>query len=194
MANEMDEMIAAASQARSSTSVQGFRGAEALGAQPRELSDTETRSKAVVGQVTFKLMDLRVGGLGTNPADPTNSPFIIAENELYELSVTVEFNRSPLTELLMCLGTQITLDFGIEGYGSSAPEVNVQESVITQKDKYSYSIVRRAVAGQDGLTPGLYAIGAVATVGPVRNKCTTKIWGHGYIKEVVLQVYPAGQE
>lgn len=194
MANEMDAMIAAASQFRSGAAAQGFRGTEALGAQPRELTDSETRSKAVVGQVTFKLMDLRVAGLGTIPADPTNSPFIISEDEEYQLSVTVEFNRSPLTELLMCLGTQITVDFGLEGYGSNAPEVNVQESIITAKDTYSYTIVHSAVARRDGLTPGLYEIGAVVTAGPVRNKCTTKIWGHGYIKEVILQVYPAGQE
>lgn len=194
MANEMDAMIATANQFRGAPAPQGFRGTEATGAQPRELADTETRSKSVIGQVTFNLMDLRVGGLGTNPADPTNSPFIIAENERYELSVSVEFNRSPLTELLMCLGTQITVDFGIEGYGVNAPEVNVQESIVTTKDTYSYTIVHSAVARGDGLTPGLYEIGAVATVGPVRNKCTTKIWGHGYIREVVLQVYTAGQE
>ncbi len=193
MANEMDAMVAAAKQFRGS-GVQGFRGTEALGSQPRELSSTEARSQSIIGPVTFELKDLRVAGLGTNPADPANSPFIIAEDEKYELSLTVEFNKTPLTELLMCLGTEITVDFGIEGYGIKAPEVNVQTICITEKGVFSYTIVRQGVAGNDGLKPGLYEIGAVVTTGPVRNECTTKIWGHGYIKEVNLQVYPAGQE
>ena len=193
MANEMDAMVAAAKQFRGS-GAQGFRGAEALGAQPRELTSSETRSQSIVGPVTFELKDLRVAGLGTNPANPTNSPFIIAENEEYELSVTIEFNRTPLTELLMCLGTEMVVDFGLEGYGINAPEVNVRETYVTEKGVFSYSLVHTGVAGKDGLKPGLYEIGAVVTTGPVRNECTTKIWGHGYIKEVILQVYPAGQE
>ena len=193
MANEMEAMTAMANQFRGG-STQGFRGNEALGEQPREVSDTETRSRSIVGQVTFELMDLRVRGLGTKPAAPSNSPFIIAESEEYELSVNIEFNQSPLTELLMCLGTRITVNFGLEGYGTSAREVDVQESIITQKGKFNYHVTRTGVARRDGLTPGLYEIGAVTTVGPVENECTTKIWGHGYIKEVVLQVYPAGQE
>ena len=148
MANEMDAMVAAAKQFRGS-GAQGFRGTEALGAQPRELTSSETRSQSIVGPVTFELKDLRVAGLGTNPADPTNSPFIIAEDEKYELSLTVEFNQTPLTELLMCLGTEITVDFGIEGYGINAPEVNVQKVIKTVKGQYSYPIVREGVAGND---------------------------------------------
>lgn len=193
MASEMDAMVAKAEQFRDGT-VRSFQGNEALGQQPREVSDEETRSTAVVGQVTFDLKNLRVRGLGTKPAAPSNSPFIIAENEEYELTVDIEFNRSPLTELLMCLGTRMTVNFGLEGYGISAPEVDVQETLITYKGEFNYTIVHRAIAKRDGLTPGLYEIGAVATIGPVENKCTTKIWGHGYIKEVVLQVYPEGQE
>ena len=142
----------------------------------------------------FDLKNLRVRGLGNNPAQPSNSPFIIAEDERYELSVEIEFNHSPLTELLMCLGTRITVNFGLEGYGINAPEVDVQESIITNPGVFNYTVTHTAVAQADGLRPGLYEIGAVATVGPVENRCTTKIWGHGYIKEVVLQVYPAGQE
>lgn len=194
MANDMDAMAAIANQFRAGGESQGFRGGEAVGEQPREVSDTETRSRAIVGQVMFKLTDLRVRGLGTNPADPSNSPFIIAADEEYELSVNVEFNRSPLTELLMCLGTRITIDFGLEGYGRRAPEVDVQANRVTEKGKYRYSLVYRGIAGRDGLRPGLYEIGAVATVGPVENECTTKIWGHGYIKEVLLEVYPAHQD
>jgi hypothetical protein len=185
MSNEMDAMIAAA---------RNFRGTEALGAQTREVTDSETRSTAVVGQVNFELMDLRVGGLGNKPASPSNSPFIIAEDEKYKLSVEIEFNQSPLTELLMCLGTLITVNFGLEGYGIKAPEVDVQASIQTTKGQFKYVVEYEGTAQADGLLPGLYEIGAVCTVGPVKNECTTKVWGHGYIKEVVLQVYPAGQE
>ncbi len=184
MSNEMDAMTAAYQ----------FKGDEALGEQPREISTSETRSRSIVGPVTFKLENLRVRGLGTSPADPSNSPFIISEDEEYELSVDVVFNKTPLTELLMCLGTRIIIGFGLEGYGKNAPEVDVQATRVTTKDQYSYSLVYRAVARRDGLKPGLYEIGAVATVGPVENRCTTKIWGHGYIQAVLLQVYASGQE
>ncbi|PSB24194.1 hypothetical protein [Stenomitos frigidus] len=193
MANEMDTMIAAANKYRGNEAM-GFRGAEAAAQQPREVGDTETRAPFILGPVTFELHDLRVRGLGTVPAAPTNSPFIISEDEEYELSVNVEFNKTPLTELLMCLGTRIIIDYGLEGMGRKAAEVDVQATLVTQKGIFSYSLVHRGVARRDGLTPGLYEIGAVATIGPVENKCSTRIWGHGYIKEVLLEVYPSGQE
>ena len=162
--------------------------------QPDELTLSETRSKSIVGPVTFKLFNLDVKGLGINPADPANSQYIIAANEEFEVSVDIQFNQQPLTELLMCLGTRINVDFGLEGYGSSAPEINLRATLVTQPNVYTYRLVAKAVPNRVGLTPGLYEIGAVATVGPVENKCTTKIWGHGYIKEILLQVYRAGQE
>lgn len=184
MSNEMDAMAAIAQ----------FTGPNIPEGQTQEITTSETRSRTIVGPVTFSLKNLSVRGLGTKPADPSNSPFIIAEDEEYEVSVDVLFNKTPLTELLMCLGTRIVIDFGLEGYGKNAPEVDVQATRVTVKDQYSYSLVHRAVARRDGLKPGLYEIGAVATVGPVENKCTTKIWGHGYIKEVLLEVYASGQE
>ena len=162
--------------------------------QPDELTNSETRSRTIVGPVSFKLSNLNVRGLGTKPADTANSPYIIAEDEEYFVAVDVEFNRTPLSELLMCLGTRINIDFGFEGYGKNAPELDIEASIVTRKDVYKYTVLHRSVAKRDGLKPGLYEIGAVATVGPVENKCTTKIWGHGYIKEVLLEVYPAGQE
>lgn len=184
MSNEMDAMATIAQ----------FKGPNIPEGQTAEVSTSETRSRTIVGPVTFKLENLRVRGLGTKPADPSNSPFIIAEDEQYELGVDVVFNRTPLTELLMCLGTRIIIDFGLEGYGKNAPEVDVQAKLVTTKDQYTYQLIYRGVAQRDGLKPGLYEIGAVATVGPVENRCTTKIWGHGYIKEVLLEVYASGQE
>ena len=184
MSNEMDTMAAIAQ----------FKGPNIPEGQTVEVSTSETRSRTIVGPVTFKLENLSVRGLGTKPADPSNSPFIIAEDEQYELAVDVVFNRTPLTELLMCLGTRIIIDFGLEGYGKNAPEVDVQATLVTTKDQFSYQLIHRGVAQRDGLKPGLYETGAVATVGPVENRCTTKIWGHGYIKEVLLEVYASGQE
>lgn len=185
MANEMDVMARTA---------QFLPGPNLPEGQTAEVSTTETRSRTIVGPVTFKLQNLRIRGLGNLPADPTNSPFIIAEDEQYEVAVDVLFNKTPLTELLMCLGTRVTIDFGFEGYGKNASEVDVQATLVTSKDQYVYQLIHRGVAKRDGLKPGLYEIGAVATVGPVENRCTTKIWGHGYIKEILLEVYASGQE
>ncbi|NJO78883.1 MAG: hypothetical protein HC827_10415 [Cyanobacteria bacterium RM1_2_2] len=163
--------------------------------QHDEVALTETRSQTIVGPVTFRLYDLDVKGLGNNPADPANSQYIVAENEYFVASVEVEFNRTPLTELLMCLGTRIKVDFGLEGFGIRAAELNLDATKLTQANVYTYHLETTPTRPADQNMPsGLYEIGAVATVGPVENPCTTKIWGHGYIEEVLLQVYPAGQE
>ncbi|MDX2239137.1 MAG: hypothetical protein NW224_00460 [Leptolyngbyaceae cyanobacterium bins.302] len=162
--------------------------------QPDELTLSETFSRSIVGPVAFKLFNLNVRGKSTKPAAPANSQYIIGANEEYDVSVDIEFNRTPLTELLMCLGTQITVYFSFEGFGRRAVEIDLSETILTVKDKYVYRITHSGVASRDGLVPGLYSIAATAEVGPVRNACSTKIFGHGYIKEVLLQVYPAGAE
>lgn len=187
MSNAMQAMVARTS--RPQQRVIGVPG------QPDELTLTETRSQTIVGPVTFKLSNLDVRGLGSNPADPTNSQYIVAEDEYFVASVDVEFNKTPLTELLMCLGTRIRIDFGFEGYGVRAAELNLDATTVTVKGVYKYHLETAPSRPIDLKMPsGLYEIGAVATTGPVENPCTTKIWGHGYIEEVLLQVYPAGQE
>ncbi|WP_416666373.1 hypothetical protein [Egbenema bharatensis] len=187
MSNVMQEMAAKAS--RPQQRVIGVPG------QPDELTLTETRSQTIVGPVTFRLFDLDVKGLGANPAEPANSQYIIAEDEEFVVGVKVEFNKTPLTELLMCLGTRIKINFGLEGYGLKAAELDLQASIVSEKGKYIYHVKTEPTRPIDQKMPyGLYAIGAVATVGPVENPCTTKIWGHGYIERVLLQVYPAGLE
>lgn len=177
---------------------QGSRGRqEVIGVpgQPDENTLTETRSRAIVGPVTFRLYDLDVRGLGTNPADPINSQYIVAADEYFVASVKVEFNRTPLTELLMCLGTRIRIDFGLEGFGIRAVELNLDATRLTESGVYTYHVETTPTRPADlNMPSGLYEIGAVATVGPVENPCTTKIWGHGYIQEVLLQVYPASQD
>jgi hypothetical protein len=187
MSNLMQEMAARA--ARPQQRVIGVEG------QPDELTLTETRSQTIVGPVTFKLSNLDVRGLGVNPADPANSQYIIAEDEYFVISVDVEFNKTPLTELLMCLGTRINISAGLEGYGIRAAEIDLAATKLTQKGVYKYRVETEPTRPVDqGMPFGLYGIGVVATVGPVENPCTTKIWGHGYIERVLLQVYPAGQE
>jgi hypothetical protein len=190
MSNEMQAMAAQAN--RSQQRPQQVINVEG---QPNEITLSETRSQTIVGPVTFKLSNLDVKGLGNNPADPANSQYIVAEDEYFIASVDVEFNKTPLTELLMCLGTRINVDFGLEGYGVKAAELNLSATALTKKGVYKYHVEISPTRPADQKMPaGLYEIGAVATVGPVENPCTTKIWGHGYIEEVLLQVYPAGQE
>lgn len=187
MSNAMKAMAAQAS--RSQQRVINVPG------QNDEVTLSETRSQTIVGPVTFTLSNLDVRGLGNNPADPANSQYIVAEDEYFVISVDVEFNKTPLTELLMCLGTRINIDFGLEGFGIKAAELNLKATKLTEKGVYKYHLETSPTRPLDQkMSSGLYEIGAVATVGPVENHCTTKIWGHGYIEEVLLQVYPAGQE
>lgn len=192
MSNAMQAMAAQTAQNQPR---QVVTGGSASAPQADQQTHTETRSRSIIGPVTFKLSNLDVRGLGSNAADPTNSQYIVAANEYFVCSVDVEFNKSPLTELLMCLGTRIRIDFGLEGFGLRASEVNIDATQPSAKDVFKYTVETSPIRPVDlKMEPGLYEIGAVATVGPVENPCTTKIWGHGYIQEVLLQVYPAGQE
>lgn len=192
---EMQAMAAAAAQSSGQARASRVNTVIGVAGQPNELTNSETRSQSIVGPVTFTLSNLDVRGLGNIPADPANSQYIVAEDEYFVISVDVEFNKTPLTELLMCLGTRINIDFGLEGYGIKAAELNLSATYVTQKGVYKYHLESAPTrpADQNMLT-GLYEIGAVATIGPVENPCTTKIWGHGYIERVLLQVYGAGQE
>lgn len=189
------EIMSNAMQAMAKQGSRGRQEVTGVPGQPDENTLTETRSRAIVGPVTFKLYDLDVRGLGNNPADPINSQYIVAADEYFVASVKVEFNRTPLTELLMCLGTRIRIDFGLEGFGIRAVELNLDATYLTTSGVYTYLVETPPTRPVDlNMPAGLYEIGAVATIGPVENPCTTKIWGHGYIQEVLLQVYPAGQE
>ncbi|NJN86175.1 MAG: hypothetical protein HC881_07465 [Leptolyngbyaceae cyanobacterium SL_7_1] len=184
-----------AMQAMAAQAIRGQQRVIGVPGQHDEVSLTETRSQTIVGPVTFTLSNLDVRGLGMNPADPANSQYIVAGDEYFVASVDVEFNKSPLTELLMCLGTRINIDFGFEGYGIKAAELNLSATYLTTKGVYKYRLETAPTRPIDQRMPsGLYQIGAVATVGPVENPCTTKIWGHGYIEEVLLQVYPSSQD
>jgi len=162
--------------------------------QPPQFSDTETYSADILGPVWFCLSNLRVAGKNANPAAPAQSKYIIAENETYSVSVDIEFNKTPLSSLLMCLGTKIKIDFAFEGFGKNAAEVDLMAHIKTVKNVYKYTVTYTGVPSKDLLTEGLYAIAAVADIGPVENECKTPVFGHGYIAEVLLEVYPAGEE
>lgn len=166
-----------------------------IGAQsPFQHADTEMYSDDILGPVWFSLTNLRVSGTNANPAAPAQSKYIIAESETFNVSVDIEFNKTPLSSLLMCLGTRLSVDFSFEGFGKKAAEVDLTKSILTAKGVYSYTLTYTGVPMKDGLTAGLYEIAAVVDIGPVENKCQTPVFGHGYIAEVLLEVYPQGEE
>ncbi len=158
--------------------------------QRDQVSSSETYSKGILGPVYFTLSKLNVAGSSTVPADPNQSQYIVASNEEFTISVQIDFNASPLSKLLMCLGTTISVDFGFEGFGA-APEADVKASIVTVKDTLTYTISKKLTPEQAKLTPGLYEIGATITVGPGNHPCAQYVYGYGYIEEILLQVYPA---
>ncbi len=161
------------------------------GAQPSpQNTDSETYSRGVLGPVYFQLSNLNVAGTNQVPADLHQSQYIVASDEKFVVSVDIEFNSSPLSKLLMCLGTTVTVDFGFEGYGAAAKEVDLKASIVTEKDVFKYTISWEGTPEEAGLTSGLYEIGATVTVGPSNHPCAQYIYGFGYIEEILLQVYP----
>jgi len=158
-------------------------------------SETETYSKNILGPVEFTLKNLRVEGLAGDepkPPAPDQSPRIIASDEAFEASVDIEFNNTPLTQLLLCLGTRVTICFSFEGVGAKAIEVDLEESVVTQKGQRKLTLTWSGTPDEAGLTSGFYAIAAVATIGPVEHPCAPKCaYGFGYIAKALMQVYPA---
>ncbi|MEO0409028.1 MAG: hypothetical protein AAF289_16920 [Cyanobacteria bacterium P01_A01_bin.135] len=158
-------------------------------------SETETYSKNILGPVEFTLMNLRVKGLADDePKEPApeQSPRIVASDEEFEISVDVEFNNTPLTQLLLCLGTRVSICFSFEGVGAKALEVDLEESVITEKGQRQLTLTWKGTPDSAGLTAGFYAIAAVATIGPVEHPCAPKCaYGFGYIAKALMQVYPA---
>lgn len=158
---------------------------------PTESTDSEVYSRSILGPSYFTLSDLNVAGSSDAPADPANSQYIVASNEPFTVSLKIKFNDSPLTRLLLCLGVDITADFGFEGFGANASEADVKATYVSQKDVFEYTISWTGTAEEAKLKPGLYQIGATVTVGPGSNPCAQYIFGYGYIEEILLQVYQA---
>ena len=161
---------------------------------PNDITSTKTVSTNILGPVTFSLSDLDVAGSGAImppiPA-PSDSPFIVATDEMFKLSVNVEFNNSPLTKLLLCLGTQMKIRFSLEGVGQIAKEVDLDVTGVTQKGEYTYELALETTPDAAGMTAGLYAITAVASIGPSNHACANDVYGFGYIAGRLLQVYDA---
>ncbi|MBD1913774.1 hypothetical protein H6G02_16685 [Leptolyngbya sp. FACHB-16] len=165
-------------------------------AQREQVTDSELYSRNILGPVFFTLSDLRVDGTAGDPlypdfVAPKQSPHIVAEDEEVIASVKIAFNKSPLSALLMCLETKITMNFHFEGQGNIADEVDQAIAIYTQKDVFNYTVQLPGTARKWNMDPGLYVVSATAEVGPAQNKCSQFILGYGYIAEVLLQVYPS---
>lgn len=159
--------------------------------QPPQVSDTETYSRNILGPVVFELCNLRVEGQasGTQPPYPEQSQYIIASDETFKASVDIKFNNSPLTKLLMCLETELHVDFAFEGIGT-APELELKATETTTKGKFEYTLTFQGTPSSEGLKPGFYAIAAVVSVGPAtKSPCDPYVYGFGYIAKALLQVY-----
>ena len=161
---------------------------------PVQFSATETQSTNILGPVYFTLSNLEVEGLAESPEMPTQiapgqSPYIVASDEPFQLSLEIEFNSTPLTELLLCLGIRLEVHFALEGLGGRAAEVDLVASEITRAGVSSYTVVYEGTPEAAGLTPGLYKVAAVVNIGPVENPCSQAILGYGYIAKRYLQVY-----
>ncbi|MEO0488073.1 MAG: hypothetical protein AAF215_17115 [Cyanobacteria bacterium P01_A01_bin.123] len=167
------------------------------GAQADSLqSSSELYTKNILGPSWFELYDLRAEGSAGNPlppvqVGPAQSPYVIASNEEFTMSVKVRFNQSPLTALLMCLGTEVKINFHYEGFGGNAVEIDLSETITTEKDKYEYIVSITTTPDAAGLNAGLFELAATAQVGPGQNECAQHVFGYGYIQEFLLQVYQA---
>ena len=155
---------------------------------------SETYSRNIMGPVFFEMSNLRVGGSDRAPGGglevaPANSPFIVANTESFTASVHIEFNRTPLTRLLLCLGTKIKVKFPVEGLGSAATETELTAEITTEANKFDYALVYEGTPARAGLTEGFYMISAVAEIGPSNHPCAQFLFGAGYVAKVYLQVY-----
>ncbi|MGF1569521.1 MAG: hypothetical protein ACFCVD_15875 [Nodosilinea sp.] len=165
-------------------------------AQPPLLADTELKSTNILGPTFFDLCDLRIEASTAQPPEPmfiapSNSPYIVAANETFSVSVDVKFNNTPLTRLLLCLGMKVEISFAFEGIGGSAGETDASEYVVTVKDDFEYTITWTGTADSLSLNKGLYGVAAVASISPYDHPCSQDVMGYGYIAARLLQVYPA---
>ncbi|MDJ0704623.1 MAG: hypothetical protein QNJ46_15170 [Leptolyngbyaceae cyanobacterium MO_188.B28] len=160
--------------------------------QPQYTS-TETYSKQVLGQSSFELCGLSVTGTKGNPPPPWKvapyqSPYIIDTNEEMWVGLHMYFDQSPLTKLLMCLGTPIHVCFSFEGFGKKTAEVDLPVKIITEENRFNYWIGTKIQPQELDLTPGFYQVAATVEVGPLTHKCGKYVFGYGYIGEVRVQI------
>jgi hypothetical protein len=163
-------------------------------AQPEQVGTTETYSDNILGPVGFTLSNLRIAAKNKKPAYAVQTPYIIGSEEQFSVSVDIEFNKTPLSVLLMCLKTRLVIDFAFEGYGKNAVETDVKATGFTQKGEFKYTLTYTTNAVSAKLTAGLYSIAAIATIGPVENECSACVFGHGYLDRLLVEVYPSNEE
>lgn len=164
--------------------------------QTPEVGVSETYSKIILGPTFFEMYDLRVEGQAGLPNPPVSvqpgqSSSIVASNEDFVASIKIKFNNSPLTRLLLCLNIQIKVCFSFEGFGKKASEQDLDVTIETQKDQFEYLITYTGTPESAGLTPGFYAISAIAEIGPGNHPCAQYVFGFGYVAKALLQVYQA---
>lgn len=160
-----------------------------LAPQEIETSASETYTESVLGPVYFTLDNLLVTGKNKKPASLHQSQFIIGSGEEFDISVDMEFNQSPLSTLLMCLGTMVKVTFSFEGFGKKTGEEDLEVMIKTIKGQYKYTATYTGTPKAAKLTPGFYEASAVVQVGPVAHECSEEILGYGYIAEERFQVY-----
>ncbi|MBT9312973.1 hypothetical protein [Leptothoe kymatousa] len=161
-----------------------------------EYTATETYSRNILGPVEFELYDLQVAASVASPTlpgqvSPANKAQIVEDGEVFKLKTKIRFNNTPLTRLLLCLGIDVKINFCIEGCGGNATEVDVSSSITTQKGEFEYEIEWAGTPKVAGMTPGFYAIAAVANIEMSDHPCAPCLLGAGYVAGVLMQVYDA---
>ncbi|WP_323363705.1 hypothetical protein [Leptothoe sp. PORK10 BA2] len=144
----------------------------------------------------FELYDLQVVASVATPSlpsqvAPANKAQIVENGEVFALKTRIRFNNTPLTRLLLCLGIDVKINFCIEGCGGNATEVDVSSTITTRKDQFEYEIEWVGTAQVAGMTPGFYAIAAVANIEMSDHPCAPCLLGAGYVAGVLMQVYDA---
>ncbi|MEO0456331.1 MAG: hypothetical protein AAF152_07060 [Cyanobacteria bacterium P01_A01_bin.114] len=168
-----------------------------MSAQPTvQYAATGTYSRNILGPAFFEMSDLKVAGTAGLSISPeftalTQSPCVVTANETLTVKIQIKFNKSPLTSLLMCLGTDVYVRFVFEGVGGDASEKDVEVMLTTVQDQYAYELIWTGTPQRAQMKPGLYAIASVAQIGPVRHDCSQPIIGYGYLAGALLQVCTA---
>lgn len=165
-------------------------------AQPPLYTASETKSTNILGPTYFELCDLRVAGTAGQPAlpmqiAPAQSPYIVASNEQFSVSVDIKYNNTPLTRLLLCLGLEMEVHFAFEGIGGKAAETDVAVTEVTQKDEFTYTVTWTGTPDALKLTKGLYGIAAIVSISPADHPCSQEVIGYGYVAARLMQVFPA---
>ena len=154
-----------------------------------QLSETEACSKNILGPAYFEISELAIivdGSTGANLAP--DSPRCVHGEDKFSISLKLEFNKSPLTSFLIELDTEIHLRFVLEDISDTSVEKELATMLTTLKDTYVYRLQWTGTAATARLSPGLYAVAAIAQIGPVNHGSSQPVVGYGYLAGKLLQV------